>query len=232
MMNEVKKLQLKRRRLDRKDKRLQRVATLYLLTVSYSYYAKMTHISRELAERRTPEEAEQEAEKFNSLFVGNFGIEPTSMIDFLPPDSSRAVDEALCYYDCYRAMLQAADKNPLLGVSSKAVDAFCRFAEYGKGFAQLKTVGKYTYPLLLHTYIQHIIGHISTEELRRRFMWERFLEEHPDTLSASGKVYLSPISFHFVPVNLRIFVRQMRQIEEAYNEIAEKQQKKRAKQAQ
>ena len=192
------------RSLRKEEKRIKRIARLYSITTSYSYFEKMQLYGSVSNSKNDYKEAEKWAD-FSNFIFGD--IKHATPEDFIYNRNEMA-NKAIDYHEKYINVLNLIDKSSIhFGLNSKTVDAFCKRIKYGHECIILSSIGHLQYPGILAACISYMGGYISIEEFRKSFVWISF-------------------SMKPEPINIKLFIKQMRSIEKVYNEIEDKQNKR------
>jgi hypothetical protein len=190
------------------------VTKLYLITSAYSLFAKRK-LYRDIAKSKIDyRDAEMWAQLGNFMFRD---IEKKATPQDFIHDPGEMADKSIDKHNEYMHVLELADRcSTDFGLSSKAIDAFCKSVKYGYKDRKagryrykcimLNTILHVQYPVLLANYIAYMAELIGLPELKKQFVW----------------VVLTKLE----TVNIRHFLRDMTEIEDLYREIEEKQNRR------
>lgn len=191
--------------------RIERIFRLYILSSTYNQFTQSLLCSAVIKNNDNDYiSAEKTADLFNFLFSNdNYKIKPSNFLH----DKNEMADKAIDHYTKYQKFIDDAKqgKYSFAEVGSKTLEAFCKSVEYGykenKKYKydciMLKTIGHIQLPLLLASCISYASGDIDMDQFKREFVWFNY-------------------SMKFEPVNIRMFIRILNEIEVLYYKIESK----------
>ena len=177
-----------------------RVLRLLAIVQTYHHYTMMQLNSELLKRDNNWQDAEQMSDLMNMLIP----CRNSSPTDFLH-DKDEVSDTVLDNYEGFKNWMSIAEK---VGISEKALTAFCKNVDNLQSVFQLKIYGHVLYPYWLIALLLYLENAISKKELQGTFF---------EISLFSGKA---------VPANFAAFREAILEIEKVIAEIADKQEKR------